>query len=134
MDSGLTGSGNAPRGSQEHGRGVVRFPTVPTAESSRWTRLVGRVLLVVVVLAALWLAFKAFVVIRTDQLWFRTVDASQVHDTMLEAQILLFVVFGAITGLVVAATLTAVARARPVDVPEREAHPWRYLFAAGDLR
>ena len=75
--------------------------------SSRLKRLGIRLLVALIALYALYQAFMAFVNIRTNVLWFRSVDAGSVYGTILGAQILLFTVFGVLTALAVAAALRA---------------------------
>jgi uncharacterized membrane protein (UPF0182 family) len=102
-----------------------RFQTVDT---SRLKRLGIRLLVVVLVVYALWLAFRAFVTIRTSVLWYRSVHVESVYSTALGAQILLFVVFGGLTALAVAGALVAVSRLRPRFRPDPEKQKWRHRF------
>ena len=73
------------------------------------TRLVAAALVAVVLLYA----FLAFVGIRTNVLWFRSVHVDDVYGTIIGAQILLFCVFGGLAALSVAAALILVVRRRP---------------------
>jgi uncharacterized membrane protein (UPF0182 family) len=108
-----------------------RFQTVDT---SRLKRLAIRLLVVVLVVYGLWLAFKAFVGIRTNVLWYRSVRAESVYGTVLGAQILLFVVFGGLMALAIAASLVAVSRLRPKFRPDPEKQKWRYRFLRVERR
>ena len=45
-------------------------------------------------MVVLWLLFRVTVTIATTQMWFDSVRHGAVYRTMLEAQILLFCVFG----------------------------------------
>jgi uncharacterized protein len=108
---------------------------VPTASperlralsSIRWKRLGFRLLAVAIVVIALLYAFLAFVSIRTNVLWFRSVHTTGVYGTIVWAQILLFVVFGGLTALAVAASLVVVVKRRPHHRPDPR-RPWRRRF------
>ena len=86
-------------------------------------RLVG---LAVVVVAVLY-AFLAFVSIRTNVLWYRSVHVDDVYGTILAAQVLLFCVFGGLTALAVGASLVLLVRRRPRRRPDPR-RPWRTRF------
>src|SRR3954453_11003952 len=105
---------------------LVGFGPVPTASperlralsSTRWKRLGFRLVAAAIIVIALLYAFLAFVSIRTNVLWFRSVDATGVYGTIVWAQILLFVVFGGLTTLAVAASLVVVVKRRPRHRPD----------------
>jgi uncharacterized membrane protein (UPF0182 family) len=80
----------------------------------------------IVVIAVLY-AFLAFVSIRTNVLWFRSVHATHVYSTIVWAQILLFCVFGILTTLAVGASLVVVIKRRPRHRPDPR-RPWRRRF------
>jgi uncharacterized protein len=115
---------------------------VPTAsparlrvlDASRWKRLGIRVLIVGLALFALFYAFLAFVNVRTNVLWYDSVHAGSVYRTMLGAQILLFVVFGGLTALAVAASLLVVVRSRPKFRPDPTRQKWRARFVRYESR
>jgi uncharacterized membrane protein (UPF0182 family) len=102
-----------------------RFRALP---ASRWKRILVRLALVVIVLAAIYYAFWAFVNVRTDVLWYRSVHITDVYGTILGAQILLFCVFGILTAAAVAATLVLLIRNRPRFRPDPNRHKWRHRF------
>jgi uncharacterized membrane protein (UPF0182 family) len=102
-----------------------RFSSVDT---SRFKRLGIRLLVVAIVLVALFYAFMAFVNIRTNVLWYRSVHADSVYGTILGAQILLFTVFGGLTALAVAGSLLLVVRRRPPFKPDPVRQKWRARF------
>jgi uncharacterized protein len=115
---------------------------VPTAsparlrvlDASRWKRLGIRLLVVALVLFAVFYAFLAFVNIRTNVLWYDSVHAGSVYSTILGAQILLFVVFGGLTALAVAASLLVVVRRRPRFRPDPTRQKWRARFVRYESR
>jgi uncharacterized membrane protein (UPF0182 family) len=115
---------------------------VPTAspqrlrvlDASRWKRLAIRLLVVVLVLVAVFYAFLAFVNIRTNVLWYGSLHAGSVYGTILGAQILLFVVFGGLTALAVAASLLVVVRRRPRFRPDPNRQKWRARFLRYESR
>jgi uncharacterized membrane protein (UPF0182 family) len=85
-------------------------------------------LVVVLVLVAVFYAFLAFVNIRTNVLWYGSLDAGSVYGTILGAQILLFVVFGGLTAIAVAASVLVVIRCRPRFRPDPIRQKWRYRY------
>jgi uncharacterized membrane protein (UPF0182 family) len=87
-----------------------------------------------VVVVSLFYAFLAFVNIRTNVLWYRSVDAHSVYSTILGAQILLFLVVGGLAAVAVAATLWAVARRRPRFRPNPDRQKWRHRFLRFEKR
>jgi uncharacterized protein len=96
--------------------------------TSRWKRLLVRLVLAVLVVLALFYAFLAFVNVRTNVLWFRSVDVSHVYGTILGAQILLFLVFGLLmAGAVVATTVVLIGK-RPRFRPDPVRHKWRHRY------
>jgi uncharacterized membrane protein (UPF0182 family) len=82
-----------------HGRGALK----------RWTI---RLIAVVAALVVLWLLFVVTVRIATTQMWFDSVHHGAVYKTTLEAQILLFCIFGVIASLVSGLTIRTVRRLR----------------------
>ena len=108
-----------------------RFRALST---SRWKRFLVPLALVVVALAALYYAFRAFVNVRTNVLWYRSVHVTDVYGTILGAQILLFLVFGILTAAAVAATLVVLTRHRPRFVPDPARHKWRHRFLRVERR
>jgi uncharacterized membrane protein (UPF0182 family) len=115
---------------------------VPTASperlralpSSRWKRLAIRLAVAVVVVVALVYAFLAFVGIRTDVLWFRSVHVDDVYGTILGAEILLFCVFGGLMALAVAASLVVAIRLRPRFRPDPSRQRYRHLYLRHEKR
>jgi uncharacterized membrane protein (UPF0182 family) len=71
-----------------------------------------RLAIVVAAVVALWLLFGVAVRIITSQMWFDSVDHGAAYRTMVEAQILLFCVFGAFAGVVSGLTIVALRRIR----------------------
>jgi uncharacterized protein len=108
-----------------------RFSSVNT---SRLKRLGIRLLVVALVLVALFYALLAFVNIRTNVLWYRSVHAGDVYGTILGAQILLFTVFGGLTALAVAGSLLLVVRRRPQFRPDPVRQKWRARFLRFESR
>jgi uncharacterized protein len=102
-----------------------RNSPVPT---SRLKRLGIRLLVALVVLYAVYEVFMAWVNIRTNTLWYRSVDAGSVYDTVLGTQILLFAVFGLLAAVAVAGSLVLVIRHRPPFRPNRARHKWRFRY------
>jgi uncharacterized membrane protein (UPF0182 family) len=97
-------------------------------------RLGIRLLVALVVLYALYQAFMAFVNIRTNVLWYRSVDAGSVYGTILGAQILLFVVFGVLTALAVVATALLLVRHKPPFRPDPTRQKWRHRYLRFEKR
>jgi len=95
---------------------------------SRWKRLAIRLTVVVLAVLAVFYTFLAFVNIRTNVLWFDSVDVHDVYGTILSAQILLFLVFGVLTAVAVAASLIVVIRQRPPFRPDPDRERWRYRY------
>ncbi len=103
-------------------------------DASRWKRIGLRLLVIALVLFAVVYAFLAFVNIRTNVLWYHSVDAGSVYGTILGAQILLFAVFGGLTALAVAASLLYVTRHRPRFRPDPVRQKWRARFVRYESR
>jgi uncharacterized membrane protein (UPF0182 family) len=103
-------------------------------DTSRLKRLGIRLLVVAIVLVALFYAFMAFVNIRTNVLWYRSVHAGSVYGTVLGAQVLLFTVFGGLTALAVAGSLVLVVRRRPRFRPHPLKQKWRARFLRVESR
>ena len=108
-----------------------RFSPVRT---SRLKRLGIPLLVALVVVYALYKAFMAFVNIRTNVLWYHSVDAGSVYTTILGAQILLFSVFGVLAALAVAASLLVVVRHKPRFRPDPNRQKWRHRFLRFETR
>jgi uncharacterized protein len=102
--------------------------------SSRWKRLAIRLATAAVVVIALVYAFLAFVNIRTNVLWFRSVHVDDVYGTILSAQILLFCVFGGLAALAVAASLVVLIRLRPAFRPDPTRQRWRRRYLRYERR
>ena len=102
--------------------------------SSRWKRFLARLVLTFVVVLALVYAFLALVTVRTNVLWFRSVDVSHVYGTILGAQILLFAVFGLVMAGAVVATAVVLIRKRPPFRPDPARHKWRHRFLRVERR
>jgi uncharacterized membrane protein (UPF0182 family) len=117
--------GPVPAASQD------RFSSVRT---SRLKRLGIRLLVALVVVYALYKAFMAFVNIRTNVLWYHSVDAGSVYRTILGAQILLFTVFGVLMAAAVVASLVLVVRHRPRFRPDPNRQKWRHRYLRFEKR
>ena len=102
--------------------------------SSRGKRLVTRLVATLIVLVALFYAFLAFVGIRTNVLWFRSVHVDDVYGTIVRAQILLFCVFGVLAALAVGASLFLVIRRRPRYRPDPTREIWRHRYLRYESR
>jgi uncharacterized protein len=105
-----------------------------SVDTPRLKRLGLRLLVVAIVLVALFYAFLAFVNIRTNVLWYRSVHADSVYGTILGAQVLLFTVFGGLTALAVAGSLLLVVRRRPRFRPHPVKQKWRARFLRVESR
>jgi uncharacterized membrane protein (UPF0182 family) len=79
-------------------------------------------------------SFLAFVNIRTNVLWFRSVHVDDVYGTIVGAQILLFCVFGGLMALAVAASLTLVVRQRPAFRADPNRQVWRHRYLRYEKR
>ena len=108
-----------------------RFSPVPT---SRLKRLGIRLVVALFVLFLVYEAVMALVNIRTNVLWFHSVDNGSVYSTVLGAQILLFLVFGVLTALAVAGVLMLVVRTRPRFRPDPHRQKWRHRFLRFEKR
>ena len=104
-----------------HGRGALK----------RWT---VRLIAVVVALVVLWLLFLVTVRIATTQMWFDSVQHGAVYRTEVEAQILLFCVFGAIAALVSGLTILAIRRIRPPLPISQDDDTLRWIFRKYEAR
>ncbi len=101
--------------------------------SSRWKRFAERLVGVAIVVIAVVYAFLAFVSIRTNVLWFRSVHVADVYGTIVSAQILLFCVFGCLTAAAVAASLLVLVKKRPRVRPDPR-RTWRSRFLRYESR
>ncbi|WP_375500634.1 UPF0182 family protein [uncultured Jatrophihabitans sp.] len=87
-----------------------------------------RLAAVVVALVVLYLLLGVAVRIATTDMWFDSVQHGAVYRTMLGAQVLLFVVFAAVTGLTCGLIIVALRRLTlPLDV-SAEDDTFRWLF------
>ena len=102
--------------------------TLRAVASSRMKRIVIRLVMAAIVLVALWWTLLALINIRTSVLWFRSVHAGDVYGTILWSEILLFVVFGAITAAAVAGSLVWLIRHRPPFRPDPQRNRWRSRY------
>jgi uncharacterized protein len=115
---------------------------VPTASperlralsSTRWKHLVIRLVAVAIVVVAIVYALLAFVSIRTNVLWFRSVRIDDVYGTILGAQVLLFVVFSGLTAAAVAASLVFAVWRRPKFRPDPARQKWRARYLRRESR
>jgi uncharacterized membrane protein (UPF0182 family) len=87
-----------------------------------------------IVVIALIYAFSAFVAIRTNVLWFRSVHVDDVYGTIVRAQVLLFCVFGVLAAAAVAASLVLVTRLRPRYRPDPNREVWRHRYLRYEKR
>ncbi len=101
---------------------------------SRLKRLGIRLAVALFVLFLVYEAVMALVDIRTNVLWFDSVDHGSVYSTVLVAQILLFLVFGVLTALAVAGVLLLVIRTRPRFRPDPHRQKWRHRFLRFEKR
>lgn len=101
---------------------------------SRLKRLGIRLVVALFVLFLVYEAVMALVDIRTNVLWFDSVDHGSVYSTVLVAQILLFLVFGVLTALAVAGVLLLVIRTRPRFRPDPHRQKWRHRFLRFEKR
>jgi hypothetical protein len=83
---------------------------------------------VVTVIVVLWLLLLVAVRMITTDLWFNSVHDGRVYTTMLEAQIQLFCIFGAIGGLVGGLTVWAVRRIRSPLAFSQDDDGFRWVF------
>lgn len=90
-----------------------RRPAAPTPPPQRSRALIGTA---VVLVAGFFLA-SVFTGIWTDRLWFRSVGYSGVFTKVLGTRVLLFVVFGLLLGVIVAANIVIAYRVRPMFRP-----------------
>ncbi len=99
-------------------------------------------IVVVAALIVLFVLWAVFASVYTDLLWFRSVGFSSVFSRRLVTQIVLFVLFGSVMGLVVAANILITYRLRPKSPPmsaeqqqldryRRMIHPARAFVLAG---
>ncbi len=83
---------------------------------------------VVATVVVLWLLFRVTVTIATTQMWFDSVHHGAVYRTTLEAQILLFCVFGVVGGLVSGATMLTIRRMRSPLYVSQDDDTIRWIF------
>src|SRR5436189_4749399 len=82
----------------------------PRPERPGWARAV---LITAIVLLALFFAMSAFTGFWTDRLWFKSVGYSGVFTRLVLTKTVLFLVFGAVLGVIVALNMFLAYRARP---------------------
>jgi uncharacterized membrane protein (UPF0182 family) len=87
-----------------------------------------RLIAVVAALIGLWVLFLAAVRLATTQMWFDAVQQGPAYRTMVEAQILLFCVFGVIASLVSALTIRTVRRIRQPLYFSQDDDTIRWIF------
>ncbi len=90
-----------------------RRPAAPTPPPQRSRALIGTA----VILVAGFFIASVFTGIWTDRLWFRSVGYSGVFTKVLGTRVLLFVVFGLLLGVIVAANIVIAYRVRPMFRP-----------------
>jgi uncharacterized protein len=98
-----------------HGRGTLK----------RWAI---RLLAVVAVVVVLWVLFLVVVRIATTQMWFDSVHHGGVYRTTIEAQILLFLIFGIIAAVVCGLTIVAIRRNREPVPFSQDDDTIRWIF------
>ena len=91
----------------------------------RWTI---RIVVAVVAIAVLWALFQVAVRIITTTWWFDSVRDGSVYTTMLQAEILLFVIFGAIAGLIGGGSIIALRRLRSPLPVDQDYDTFRWAF------
>src|SRR5262245_43010291 len=93
-------------------------PSEPIRRGRPQTRRRARALLpTVIIVGVLLILFGIFTSFYTDLLWFRSVGYTSVFRTELLTKVLLFVVFGALMGGLIAANFVLAYRNRPVYQP-----------------
>ena len=95
------------------------------SKARRWG---ARLLVAVVVLALVYYAFRAFVNVSTNVMWFGSVHEHGVYTTILWSQIWLFLIFAVLTAVVLGGSLFLLRRARPPFAPDPEKQKWRFWF------
>jgi hypothetical protein len=91
-------------------------------------RWLVRLVVAAAAIVVLWLLFLVAVRIITTDLWFDSVHAGSVYQTMLRSQVVLFSVFGIIAGLIGGATLLTLCRMRaPLSFsPDDDTFRWTF--------
>ncbi len=90
----------------------------------RWAM---RAVLAVVTLYLLWRLLLVAVNTVTTAMWFDSVQAGRVYQTMIEARILLFTAFAVVGGLVGGLTILTVRRIRPLPIsPDNDTFRWSF--------
>jgi hypothetical protein len=87
-----------------------------------------RLLALLVALIVLWLVFLVVVRIATTQMWFDSVHHGGVYKTTVEAEILLFCIFGVIASLVSGLTIMAIRRIRTPLYFSQDDDTIRWIF------
>ena len=91
----------------------INFPRRTPGERRRLGALPITVM-ILTVLAVVIVSLSGFYV---DYLWFRSVDYSGVWTTLLTTRVSLFLIFGAITSLLIVTNILIAYRRRPLYVP-----------------
>ena len=120
-------SGIFDEGTPEQAR---RVP--PPGSQQRSRALIGTI----VVLVVAFFLVSVFTGVYTDRLWFRSVDYSEVFTKVLGTKVLLFLVFGLLMGVVVAANVVVAYRFRPLFRPasQEQVNLDRYREVVDPLR
>ncbi len=87
-----------------------------------------RLFAVAAALVVLWLLFVVTVRIATTQMWFDSVHHGSVYKATIEAQILLFCIFGVVAGLVSGLTIVAIRRIRTPLYFSQDDDTIRWIF------
>ena len=90
----------------------------------RWGIRLG---ILAVALVVPWSLLAVVARIATTYLWFDSVHVGAVYRTTLEAQILLFCIFGAVAGLVGGGTIMAIRRVTPLHI-SADSDTFRWAF------
>lgn len=90
-----------------------RRPAASTPAPQRSRALIGTA----VILVLGFFIASVFTGIWTDRLWFRSIGYSEVFTKVLGTRVLLFVVFGLLLGVIVAANIVVAYRVRPMFRP-----------------
>lgn len=92
--------------------------------------------LTLIVMAVLLIAFSLFANIWTEKLWFSSIEYGDVFSTLLVTRTVLFLVFGALMGLIVGVNLWLAFRLRPLFRPNspEQANLERYREVINPVR
>ncbi|QNN51785.1 UPF0182 family protein [Nocardioides mesophilus] len=105
----------------------------PSPQPSQRSRAL---VLTAIILVALFFLASVFTGVWTDRLWFRSLGYSSVFTKVLGTRVLLFVVFGLLLGVIVAANVAIAYRFRPIFRPasQEQVNLDRYREAIEPLR